>query len=126
MPTHPPLTGILALQTLNLEHLDHLIIDEADLILSYGHSSEDIRSIFSGPWNLPKVYQSFLMSATLTGEVEELKGILLKNPVRIRRLGSSLSTVLTDLLVQVVLKLEEDEDELANLSQFSVRYACAN
>ncbi|KWU43722.1 DEAD-domain-containing protein [Rhodotorula sp. JG-1b] len=82
-------------------HLDYLVIDEADLILSYGHSSEDIRSILSGPWNLPKVYQSFLMSATLTGEVEELKGVVLRNPI--------------------VLKLEEDEDELANLSQFSVR-----
>lgn len=57
------------------------MIDEADLILSYGHSSEDIRSILSGPWNLPKVYQSFLMSATLTGEVEELKGVVLRNPV---------------------------------------------
>lgn len=48
------------------------------------------------------MYQSFLMSATLTGEVEELKGVVLKNPV--------------------VLKLEEDESELANLSQFCVRY----
>ncbi|KAG0659790.1 ATP-dependent DNA/RNA helicase [Rhodotorula mucilaginosa] len=88
-------------ESLHLEHLDYLVIDEADLILSYGHSSEDIRSILSGPWNLPKVYQSFLMSATLTGEVEELKGVVLRNPV--------------------VLKLEEGEDELANLSQFSVR-----
>ncbi|BGP17450.1 hypothetical protein JCM10213_003267 [Rhodosporidiobolus nylandii] len=88
-------------ETLHLEHLDYLVIDEADLILSYGHSSEDIRSILSGPWNLPKVYQSFLMSATLTGEVEELKGVVMRNPV--------------------VLKLEEDEDELANLSQYCVR-----
>ena len=68
-------------QSLHLEHLDYLVIDEADLILSYGHSSEDIRSILSGPWNLPKVYQSLLMSATLTGEVEELKGVVLRNPV---------------------------------------------
>lgn len=69
-------------QALHLEHIDFLVIDEADLILSYGHSSEDIRSILSGPWNLPKVYQSFLMSATMTGEVEELKGVVLRNPVR--------------------------------------------
>ncbi|GAA6043388.1 hypothetical protein JCM8097_005301 [Rhodosporidiobolus ruineniae] len=88
-------------ETLHLEHLDFLVIDEADLIFSYGHSSEDIRSILSGPWNLPKVYQSFLMSATLTGEVEELKGVVLRNPV--------------------ILKLEEDENELANLSQYCVR-----
>ncbi|KAM0786580.1 hypothetical protein ACM66B_002036 [Microbotryomycetes sp. NB124-2] len=91
----------LRAETLQLEHLDQLVIDEADLILSYGHSSEDIRSILTGPWNLPKVYQTFLMSATMTGEVDELKGILLKNPI--------------------VLKLEEDQDELANLSQYCVR-----
>ncbi|KPV74583.1 uncharacterized protein RHOBADRAFT_37630 [Rhodotorula graminis WP1] len=91
----------LRAETLHLEHLDYLVIDEADLILSFGHSSDDIRSILSGPWGLPKVYQSFLMSATLTGEVEELKGVVLRNPV--------------------VLKLEEDEDELANLSQYCVR-----
>ncbi|KAL8278607.1 hypothetical protein RQP46_008899 [Phenoliferia psychrophenolica] len=88
-------------EALHLEHIDYLVIDEADLILSYGHSSEDIRSILAGPWNLPKVYQSFLMSATMTGEVEELKGVVLRNPV--------------------ILKLEDDEDELANLSQYLVR-----
>ncbi|GAA6019911.1 hypothetical protein JCM11491_004861, partial [Sporobolomyces phaffii] len=95
-------------ETLDLSTLDYLVIDEADLILSYGHSSDDIRALLSGAsgvsangGGLPKVYQSFLMSATLTGEVEELKGVVLKNPV--------------------VLKLEEDESELANLSQFCVR-----
>ena len=75
------------LQSLHLEDIDHLVIDEADLILSYGHSSEDIRAILSGPWNLPKVYQSFLMSATMTGEVEELKGVVLRNPVSSSGLG---------------------------------------
>lgn len=90
--THPSLP-----QTLHLEHLDYLVIDEADLILSYGHSSEDIRSILSGPWNLPTLYQSFLMSATLTGEVEELKGVVLKNPVRLPTSSSSLSSGLSFL-----------------------------
>lgn len=66
-------------KTLSLSHLDSLVIDEADLILSYGHD-EDIRSIFSGNF-LPKVYQSFLMSATMADDVETLKGIALRNPV---------------------------------------------
>jgi ATP-dependent RNA helicase DDX56/DBP9 len=88
-------------ETLDLSSLDYLVIDEADLILSYGHSSDDIRALLSGANGLPKVYQSFLMSATLTGEVEELKGVVLKNPV--------------------VLKLEEDDSELTNLSQFMVK-----
>ena len=68
-------------KTLSLSHLESLVIDEADLILSYGHD-EDIRSIFGGNF-LPKVYQSFLMSATMTDDVETLKGLALRSPVRI-------------------------------------------
>src|SRR6266403_979577 len=68
-------------KSLSLSHLDSLVIDEADLILSYGHD-EDIRSIFSGNF-LPKVYQSFLMSATMTDDVETLKGLALRSPVRL-------------------------------------------
>jgi superfamily II DNA/RNA helicase len=67
-------------KTLSLSALDSLVIDEADLILSYGHD-EDIRQIFGGGF-LPKVYQSFLMSATMTDDVEKLKGLTLRNPVR--------------------------------------------
>jgi ATP-dependent RNA helicase DDX56/DBP9 len=47
--------------------------------LSYGHD-EDIRQIFRGSF-LPKVFQSFLMSATMTEDVEMLKGLVLRNPV---------------------------------------------
>jgi ATP-dependent RNA helicase DDX56/DBP9 len=61
--------------------LDTLVIDEADLVLSYGHD-EDIRQIFSGTY-LPKVFQSFLMSATMTEDVQVLKGLALRNPVRL-------------------------------------------
>jgi ATP-dependent RNA helicase DDX56/DBP9 len=68
-------------KTLSLSSLDSLIIDEADLILSYGHD-DDIRAIFAGNF-LPKVYQSFLMSATMTEDVEALKGLALRSPVRL-------------------------------------------
>ena len=64
---------------LSLSLLESLVIDEADLILSYGHE-EDVRQIFSGGY-LPKVFQSFLMSATMTEDVELLKGLVLRNPV---------------------------------------------
>ena len=56
--------------------MESLVIGEADLILSYGHD-EDVRQIFSGAF-FPKVYQSFLMSATMTEDVEMLA---LRNPV---------------------------------------------
>ncbi|CAE7207092.1 unnamed protein product, partial [Rhizoctonia solani] len=87
------------LQTLSLSLLESLVIDEADLILSYGHD-EDVKQILSGG-HLPKLYQTFLMSATMTKDVETLKGIALRNPA--------------------ILKLEEDKDEAANLTQYVVR-----
>ena len=65
---------------MTLASLESLVIDEADLILSYGHD-EDIRQIFNGSY-LPKVFQSFLMSATMTEDVETLKGLTLRKPVR--------------------------------------------
>ena len=51
-------------------------------MLSYGHD-EDIQSIFAGGY-LPKVYQSFLMSATMTKDVEKLKGLILRSPVEFK------------------------------------------
>ncbi|KAJ7210448.1 ATP-dependent RNA helicase dbp9 [Mycena pura] len=91
--------ALMQSKALIVTSLESLVIDEADLILSYGHD-EDVRQIFSGAF-LPKVYQSFLMSATMTEDVEMLKGLTLRNPA--------------------ILKLEEDEDEAANLSQYAVR-----
>ncbi|KAJ7117466.1 P-loop containing nucleoside triphosphate hydrolase protein [Mycena epipterygia] len=91
--------ALMQSKALIVSSLESLVIDEADLILSYGHD-EDVRQIFSGAF-LPKVYQSFLMSATMTEDVEMLKGLTLRNPA--------------------ILKLEEDEDEAANLSQYAVR-----
>ena len=84
---------LISIQTLNLSSLESLVIDEADLILSYGHD-EDVRQIFTGGY-LPKVYQSFLMSATMTDDVETLKGLALRSPVR------SLSRFFCSLLTPV-------------------------
>ncbi|QRV74223.1 DEAD/DEAH box helicase [Ceratobasidium sp. AG-Ba] len=93
------LLALIQSKALSLTSLDSLVIDEADLILSYGHD-EDVKQILSGGY-LPKIYQTFLMSATMTKDVETLKGIVLRNPA--------------------ILKLEEDKDEAANLTQYAVR-----
>ncbi|KAF5371414.1 hypothetical protein D9757_009997 [Collybiopsis confluens] len=62
-------------------HLDSLIIDEADLVLSYGHSS-DLQHLLNNSGYLPKIYQSFLMSATMSEDVDTLKGMLtLRDPI---------------------------------------------
>ncbi|KAJ8518549.1 hypothetical protein ONZ45_g4381 [Pleurotus djamor] len=86
-------------KALSLSAVESLVIDEADLIFSYGHD-DDTRQLLSGGY-FPKVFQSFLMSATMTEDVESLKGLALHSPA--------------------ILKLEEGEDEAAHLSQYVVR-----
>lgn len=82
---------------LSLENLAHLVIDEADLVLSYGYD-EDLQNVAK---IMPKGVQTILMSATLTSEVETLKGIFCRNAV--------------------VLKLQEAENEGEGVSQYVVK-----
>jgi ATP-dependent RNA helicase DDX56/DBP9 len=83
--------------SLSLDNLAHLVIDEADLVLSFGYD-EDLQQVAK---IIPKGVQTILMSATLTSEVETLKGLFCRNPV--------------------VLKLEEAEDEGEGISQYVVK-----
>ena len=83
--------------TVSLENLTHLVIDEADLVLSYGYEN-DLQNVAK---IMPKGVQTMLMSATLTTEVETLKGLFCRNPA--------------------VLELEEAEDEGEGVSQYVVK-----
>ena len=83
--------------SLSLEKLAHLVIDEADLVLSYGYD-EDLQNVAK---IMPKGVQTILMSATLTSEVETLKGLFCRNPA--------------------VLELEETESEGEGVSQYVVK-----
>jgi ATP-dependent RNA helicase DDX56/DBP9 len=85
---------------LSLEGLRQLVVDEADLVLSYGYDA-DLQSIASA---LPKGVQTILMSATLTTEVDTLKGLFCRDPV--------------------LLDLEERDDAGSSLTQFVVKYVC--
>ncbi|KAL6067853.1 putative ATP-dependent RNA helicase ddx56 [Balamuthia mandrillaris] len=85
-------------KTVTLKHsLSMVVVDEADFIFSYGFE-EDIRAIVE---HLPTIYQAFLMSATLSEDVRNLKELMLRTPA--------------------VLKLEEQEDTTKPvLSQHSI------
>eukprot|EP01126_Amoeba_proteus_P006531 TRINITY_DN12282_c0_g1_i1.p1 TRINITY_DN12282_c0_g1~~TRINITY_DN12282_c0_g1_i1.p1 ORF type:complete len:669 (+),score=131.86 TRINITY_DN12282_c0_g1_i1:168-2174(+) len=78
------------------DSLEMIVVDEADLILSYGYK-EDLSKIKR---YLPPIAQGFLMSATLSSEVEELKNLILHTPV--------------------IIEVNEEESEQGNLRQFSV------
>ncbi|KAK0168734.1 hypothetical protein PV327_002505 [Microctonus hyperodae] len=58
------------------ESLDTLVIDEADLIFSFGYE-DDMKAVLE---YLPPVYQAALASATLSEDVLELKKLVLHNP----------------------------------------------
>ena len=86
-------------RALALVDLIHLVVDEADLVLSYGYE-DDMKNIAAA---VPRGIQTFLMSATLTAEVDTLKGLFCRNPV--------------------ILKLEEPEEDGPSLQQYVVRCA---
>lgn len=71
-----------------------LVIDEADLALSFGYE-DDVKALVS---YLPQVHQSILMSATLSPEIEALKSLVLHKPA--------------------IVKVEEEKTEAEGLSQF--------
>uniref|UniRef100_A0A4W6F2E4 Probable ATP-dependent RNA helicase DDX56 n=1 Tax=Lates calcarifer TaxID=8187 RepID=A0A4W6F2E4_LATCA len=83
--------------------LEMLVVDEADLLFSFGFEA-DLKNLLC---HLPKIYQSFLMSATLTEDVQALKELLLHNPVILKLQGSQLPD--SSQLQQYSIKCEEED-----------------
>ncbi|KAK9249260.1 P-loop containing nucleoside triphosphate hydrolase protein [Lipomyces tetrasporus] len=87
--------------TFQVKNITHIVVDEADLILSYGYQ-EDLENIQK---RLLKTVQVFLMSATLTGEVNELKGLFCRNPA----------------IITLHVDKNESEEDGATVEQFMVK-----
>ncbi|XP_070539985.1 probable ATP-dependent RNA helicase DDX56 [Ptychodera flava] len=83
--------------------LEMLVIDEADLLFSFGYE-DDLRSLLN---HLPKIYQAFLMSATLGDDVLSLKKLILHNPVILKLEESQLPE--SNRLTQYHIKCKEDD-----------------
>ena len=66
--------------SVDLSSVKTLVIDEADLVLSFGYT-EDVHTITS---KMPKIFQGLLMSATLSPELDKFKRVLLHNPAVLR------------------------------------------
>ncbi len=62
-----------------LDHLQHLVLDEADRMLDMGFS-DDIAKIVS---KLPKQRQNLLFSATMPSKIRSLTSKILKDPVQL-------------------------------------------
>ncbi|XP_043105882.1 probable ATP-dependent RNA helicase DDX56 [Puntigrus tetrazona] len=91
-------------QNLQLQSsLEMLVVDEADLIFSFGFEA-DLKSLLC---HLPKIYQAFLMSATLNEDVQALKELVLHNPVTLKLQGSQLPD--SSQLQQYSIRCEEED-----------------
>ncbi|KAJ2158244.1 ATP-dependent DNA/RNA helicase [Coemansia sp. RSA 552] len=86
-------------RNVSLETVELLVVDEADLVLSFGYE-DDIKGLVA---QLPRIHQSMLLSATLNKGVEALRKLVLSSPA--------------------VLKLEDDrgEGDAGKLVQYVVR-----
>ncbi|XP_055791954.1 probable ATP-dependent RNA helicase DDX56 [Salvelinus fontinalis] len=94
----------LSARSLDLQaSLETLVIDEADLLFSFGFEA-DLKGLLC---HLPKIYQSFLMSATLSEDVQALKELLLHNPVILKLQGSQLPD--SSQLQQYSVQCEEED-----------------
>ncbi|XP_057426876.1 DEAD-box ATP-dependent RNA helicase 16 [Lotus japonicus] len=67
--------GVLQAASINAS-LETLVLDEADLLLSYGYE-EDIKALTP---HVPRSCQCLLMSATSSADVDKLKKLILHNP----------------------------------------------
>ena len=71
------LVSQLKSNSIDLSMVNTLVIDEADLVLSFGYSG-DVQTITS---KLPKIFQGIFMSATLSPELDKFNKVVLDNPV---------------------------------------------
>lgn len=118
-------------ETTQARPLQHFVVDEADLIFSFGYKT-DLDLLISK--HLPRTVQTFLLSATLMPEMDELKKLIMRSPQTIKvdsvsdvvndddlnystttttttSKTSKTSTLLPATLQQYVMKVEKDEDK---------------
>ncbi|WWC66219.1 ATP-dependent RNA helicase DBP9 [Kwoniella pini CBS 10737] len=79
--TPTKLLSLLQSKSISLTQLSFLAIDEADLLLSYGFKDDLTRIMDPTSGWIPKLgVQGCLMSATLSEDIEGVKGLVLRNP----------------------------------------------
>lgn len=98
------------------ESLEVIVIDEADLIFSFGHEN-DLRGILAG--GLPTTYQAILTSATLTEDVSRLKKLVLHNPISLKLEEPSLPDA--SQLTQYKILMEQEDKFVLIYALFKLR-----
>jgi len=87
------------------ETVETFVIDEADMILSFGYKN-DLDRIIS---DLPNICQTFLMSATLSPELDDFRHVVLHKPAILKLEGGDTDGNLAQFFVEID---EKDKDLL--------------
>lgn len=91
-------------KTVDLAHVDYLILDEADRMLDMGFI-HDIRKILT---LVPKKRQTLLFSATFSDEIRRLADGLLNDPVRVEIARNKESTLITQQAWSIAKKRKRE------------------
>lgn len=97
------------------ESIKTIVIDEADLVLSFGHEDDVVKLLTL----VPPIRQNLLMSATLGSEVDTLKKLVLRRPVVLKLEESDLPT--QDQLIQQTISCFEDDKFLISYALLKLR-----
>ena len=96
------LLDLIKRKALKLEHVETLILDEADEMLNMGFL-EDIEAIIS---RVPETRQTLLFSATMPEAIKRIGVNFMKNPEHVKIAAKELTTELID---QYYLRVKENE-----------------
>lgn len=102
----------LKAERLSLTDLSVMVLDEADLLFGFGND----KMVTEIVTYLPGTHQSFLMSATLSEQVEQMKKLTLRNPVTLKLDDSALPPA--EVLQQYQINLNQDYDKYLVLLSF--------
>ncbi|XP_037934889.1 probable ATP-dependent RNA helicase DDX56 [Teleopsis dalmanni] len=89
---------------MDLKHVETVVVDEADLVFSFGFE-KDFKKLAT---HLPPIYQAVLVSATISEDVMNMKNIILHNPV-ILKLEESDLVPESQLSHQRIIAEEDDK-----------------
>lgn len=113
--TPSKLLAHIAHQSINIKSsMDFLVVDEADLMFSYGYKN-DLTALVT---HLPKIYQAVLLSATISKDVDNLKRLVLHNPTILKIEGQE--SVENNKLSQFVIKCEASDKFLLAYALFKL------
>lgn len=99
------LQQLLEAHVVALNKVKCLVIDEADLVLSFGYHSNMVAIAAK----MPKIYQGIMVSATLSSDLDKLSKTILHNPIHL-----DIKEEISDShkLQQFYLETQEDEKYL--------------